>query len=48
MGKLTAKGKHMVKVGNNLHTNVICKPVIRMGEAYKCWIFKMDLKLRDT
>ena len=48
MGKLTAKGKHMGNMGNNLHTNMICKPLIRMGEEYKCWIFKVDFKLRDT
>ena len=25
MGKLTSKGKHMVKVGNHSHTNMISK-----------------------
>ena len=28
MEKLTGKGKHTVKVGNHLHTNMISKPTI--------------------
>ena len=28
MEKLTGKGKHIVKVGNHQHTNVISKPAI--------------------
>ena len=28
MGKLTSKGKHTVKVGNNPHTNMISKPAV--------------------
>ena len=31
MGKLTGKGKHIVKVGNHQHTNVISKPPIIRG-----------------
>ena len=33
MEKLTVKGKHTVKVGNHLHTNMISKPgTVRRGE----------------
>ena len=35
MGKLTGKGKQMVKVGNYPHTNMISKPVIVRGGKYK-------------
>ena len=28
MRKLTSKGKHIVKVGNHPHTNMISKPAI--------------------
>ena len=31
--KLTGKGKHIVKVGSNLHTNMISKPAIMRGEV---------------
>ena len=47
MGKLTSKGKHTVKVGNNLHTNMISKPAIMRRGEYKCRILEMHLKLRD-
>ena len=42
--KLTGKGKHTVKVGNNLHTNMIFKTaMVREGE-YRCRILEMHLK----
>ena len=47
MEKLTGKGKHTIKVGNHPHTNVISKPVIKIGGEDKCRIFEMHLKLRD-
>ena len=47
MGKLTRKGKHMVKVGNHPRTNIISKPVIVRGGGYKCRILEMHLKLSD-
>ena len=28
MGKLTSKGKHIVKVGHHLHINMISKPAL--------------------
>ena len=44
MGKLTSKGKHKIKVGNNAKTNMISKPaIVRRGE-HKCRIMKMHLK----
>ena len=47
MEKLTGKGKHMVKVGNHLHTNRISKPaIVRKGE-HKCRLLEMHLKLKD-
>ena len=47
MEKLTSKGKHKVKVGNHLHTNMILKlATVRRGE-HKCRILKMHLKLKD-
>ena len=47
MGKLTDKGKHIEKVGNHPHTNMISKLVIMREEEYKCKIFEMHLKLGD-
>ena len=35
MGNLTSKGKHTVKAGHNLHTNMIAKPVSMIGGEYK-------------
>ena len=46
MRKLTSKGKHIVKVGNHLHTNMVQKPAIVRRGKYKCRILKMYLKLR--
>ena len=47
MEKLTGKGKHTVKVGNNLHKNMRSKPaIVRRGE-HKCRILEMKLKLKD-
>ena len=46
MGKLTNKGKHIVKVVNHSHTNMISKPAIVKRE-YKCKILLTHLKLRD-
>ena len=37
MGKLTVKGKHIVREGRQPHTNV-SKPVIMRGGRYKCRI----------
>ena len=46
MGKLTIKGKHTLKIGNHLHTNVITQPAImRRGEC-KCRTMEMHFKLR--
>ena len=44
MGKLTDEGKHTVKVGNDLHTNMTS--TVRRGE-YKCRILEMHLKLKN-
>ena len=47
MEKLTDKGKHIVKVGNHVHTNMISKPAtVRRGEN-KCRILEMHLKLKE-
>ena len=47
MGKLTSKGKHIVKVGNDPHTNMVSKPVVMEVGEYKCRILEKHLKLRD-
>ena len=47
MGKLTIKGKHTLKIGNHLHTNVITQPAIMRRGEYKCQTMEMHLKLRD-
>ena len=47
MRKLTGKGKHTVKVGNHLHTNMIGKPEIVSKAEYKWRILEMVWKLRD-
>ena len=47
MGKLISKGKHIVKVGNHPHKNMISKPIIMRGVEYKCRILEMYLKKRD-
>ena len=45
MKRLTRKGKHIVKVGNRQHTNVISKPAImRRGDKYM--ILEMLLKVK--
>ena len=47
MEKLIGKGKHIVKVGNHLHTNMISKPgIVRKGED-KLRILEMFFKLND-
>ena len=46
MGKLIRKGKHMVKEGDHLHTNIISKPVNFERRRDKCRMFKMYLKVR--
>ena len=46
MGKLTSKGKHIVKVGHHLHINMISKPAIMKGE-YKFRKWEIYLILRD-
>ena len=47
MEKLIGKGKHMVKVGTHLHTNMISKPgIVRKGED-KLRILEMYFKLND-
>ena len=47
MGKLTGKGKHIVKVENHPHTNMISKPAIVRREEYKCRILEMNFKLKE-
>ena len=47
MGKLTGKGKNIVKVGNHSHTDITSKPVIMREGEYKYRILEMHLKLRD-
>ena len=47
MGKLISKGKHKVKVGNHLHTNMISKPAIVGRGEHKCRILEMHWKLSD-
>jgi len=47
MEKLNSKGKHIIRAGNNLHKNMISKPIIVQQEEYRCKIFEMHLKLRD-
>ena len=47
MGKLTGKDKHIVKVGNHQHTNVISKPAIMRRGEYKCRILQTYLKLKE-
>ena len=44
--KLTGKGKHKIKVGNHLHTNMVSKPATVRRE-HKCRIREMHLKLKD-
>ena len=46
MGKLTRKGKHIVKVEYHLYKNMISRPVI-IWEECQSRIFEMHLKLRD-
>ena len=47
MRRLTSKGKHIVNIENDSHTNMLTKPeMMRKGE-YKCRILKMHLQLRD-
>ena len=48
MGKLTSKGKHIVKVGNHPHANMISKPAIVRRAEYKFRILEMHLKLKKT
>ena len=43
MEKLIGKGKHTVKVGNNLHTNISQPATVRRGE-HKCRILEMHYK----
>ena len=44
--KLSCKGKHIVKLGNHPHINMISKPTIVIGE-YEYRIVERHLKLRD-
>ena len=45
MRRFTSKGKHIVKVRNHLHTNMLSKAaIVRRGE-YKCRILEMHLQL---
>ena len=44
MGKLTSKGKHIVKAENHSHTNKISKPVTMRAAEYKFRILKMHLR----
>ena len=45
MGKLTSKGKHMVKVGNHSHTNMI--PKLATERRVQMLDQELNLKLRD-
>ena len=44
--RLTSKGKHIVKVGNHPHTNMLPKPEILRREGYDCKILEVHLQLR--
>ena len=46
MEKLPSKGKHTVKVGNHVHTNVILKPAI-VKLKHKWRILEIHKKLKD-
>jgi len=46
MEKLTGKGKHTIKTGNNLQTNMISKPAIVRRE-HKHRKLEMYLELKD-
>ena len=46
--KLTSKGKHTVKVGNHLYTNMISEPASVRKGVHKCRILEMNLKLEDS
>ena len=48
MGKLTDEGKHTVKVGNHLYTNVILEPASVRKGVHKCRMLEMHLKLEDS
>ena len=43
----TGKGKHMAKVGNHAHRNMIPKPAKVIKGGYKCRILDMDLQLKE-
>ena len=47
MGKLTGKGKHIVKSVNHPHTNMISKQATMRRREYKCRKWELHLKLRD-
>ena len=47
MEKLMSKGKHTVKVGNHLQTNMISKPDTVGRGQHKCRILEVHLKLKD-
>ena len=46
MEKLPSKGKHTVKVGNHVHTNVILKPTA-VKRKHKWRILEIHMKLKD-
>ena len=47
MGKLTGECKHIVKVRNHTHTNMIAEPATVRRGGCECRIAGMHLKLRD-
>ena len=47
MGKLTSKGKHKIKVGNQQQTIMISKAAIMRKVERECRILKKHLKLKD-
>ena len=46
MEKLTGKGKHTIKIGNNMQTNMISKWAI-VKKEHKHRKLEMHLKLKD-
>ena len=46
MRKLTGKGRHITRAGNNSHTNTTSKQA-KMRREHKCRILEIHLKLRE-
>ena len=47
MEKLSSKGKHKVKIGNQTHANMISKPTIMRKGEHICRKLEMLLKFKD-